>query len=217
MPEVNGVDNDMDELTASWTDDVTNNANATCVTLVQQGASAHNRRGNIIDLKSLRVTGELRCQIFQHTQAAVPPLIGGNVIRGAIARMLIIYDSRPGDVIPDLNEIIGADYDDGLTGVNVLSPLKMGEMGRFRILRDQKITMNPGAIQGVTDGTIVTLPVDVYVSLKGYQTTYKSNTNPASVADIATGAIYVYGRATENDGDTALYMWQQNARLRFCA
>lgn len=214
-PEINGMDTILDSAVNALPATVNTNV-GNCLNLVQQGASAYNRRGNIINLKSLRITGVFRLQTQGFAQAAVAnQKLAMDCIQGNTVRLLVIYDSRPGATIPVLSEIIGEDYQAG-GSVGVMSPLKMAEMGRFRILRDMKIDLNPATnFADTTGGNIMDHSVDIFVKLKGYQTTFKTQTNPATVANIATGALYCYMRTLEDPNHTMVTMLNGNARLRF--
>jgi len=174
------------------------NAAAICLNLLQMGAGSWNRVGRKVHLQSLRVRGEI---VWLLDQEATTLNYNGNTIR-----MVIVWDKQPsGGSIPTFDTIFGNTGQDGSEATTYLNPVKYDNMDRFSVLRDCVHTFvppmyNPAA--GTQNAVISRRPFDEFIQLKGREVVFSGQSNPMTIADISTGAIYIFYRAAENVTNT---------------
>jgi len=180
-------------------DTVTSNVNATCLNLIQQGAGSWNRVGRKVINKSLRIKGDV---IF--TQA--PTATG--IVESNSVRMVVVWDKQPnGGAIPNFNTIFGVTSQDGTETCIYKDPPKYDNMDRFSVLRDCVMDFAPplyNAGAGSEGFTQLSRSFDEFIPLKGREVVFLGQSNPMTIADVSTGAVYVYFRAkyavnAEND------------------
>lgn len=195
---------------ASVTHTMTNADSSHILNLIQQGAGSWNRVGRKVALHSLRL------RIDGNYSYVVAPTTGN--LYGVNMRMLVVYDNQPsGAAQPGIDDIIGVTTQSGGEGSNYLDPIKYDAMGRFTILRDKVISLNPptqntGA--GTTHSVSQSFHLDEYIKLSGLGTIFSGQSNPMTIADIASGALYVYFRKNANTG-TVEITDESRARLRY--
>jgi len=189
------------------------NGDAIVVDLVQQGAGSWNRVGRKINLKSLRVRGVVT---WTYTNQAVTGDIVGNTLR-----MVVVWDKQPsGNAIPTFDTVFGITAQDGTESSTFLAPVKYDNMDRFSVLRDVVMDFKPrffNGAGGTTDLQIEARPFDEYIELKNREVVFLGQTNPMTIADISTGALYVYFRALAaiNDVNDLAINAVSFARLRY--
>lgn len=182
-----------------------------CVNAVGPGTGYFNRVGRKIMNKSLRITGSVA---FQLTPNGTTGLLNGNWLR-----MLVVWDKQSsGASIPAFSTIFGNTDNTGMETSTYSDSLKFDNMGRFRILRDCNITLDPQT--AITTGSVNSITyirkIDEFIPLNNRVTQYSADNNPASVTDISTGALYVIFRAAENSAiSTIIVLTDCMARLRF--
>jgi hypothetical protein len=187
---------------------------------IQEGASNFNRLGRRVRLKSIHIVGNF-------TRNAVAPPGAADVKVPYMARFALVYDRQPAatGVFPTAQEI-WLQRDQQGTASNGLNwpwaAANVDNVDRFQVLRDCKFgfaTNDPlnvdqvvitVANQNFVQGTQCML----YKKLRGMETHYRSQTNPITVADISTGALYfcIYSDANAVQG-TISFRW--SARLRY--
>jgi len=189
------------------------NANIVVLNLIQPGNGSWNRHGRKATLKTLRLRG---CMTY--TNEALVTTYDSN---RSICRMVVVWDKNPNSgAIPTWDTIFGETSQTGTEDSTPLSGLKLDNTSRFRVLRD--CILEPPTVMplGAAAQAFVTsyVPFDEFIDLKGLQTVYSGETNPLTIADIASGALYVGWRAANNssnfDGWT-IGAGFANARLRF--
>lgn len=91
-----------------------------------------------------------------------------------------------------------------------------GTLFRFKVIRDCKHYVNPPSWDE-TGGSDYTIQIDEYIKLKGLSTNYSGQSAPMTIADINSGALYVYFRALFNSAgvNTILVSGTTTARLRY--
>jgi len=147
--------------------------------LIRVGASNFERIGREIKLKSLLV----------NLRFGVGATDGPNVIR-----VVVVWDTRPEDTMTTWDNIFHLQKNDGsaqLPGAGPLYPPSMATRDRFRILRDERIQINPGV------GEAGDYFCRMYVPLKGMKTTFQGTTTTPTLANISTGALYLGVRCTQ--------------------
>lgn len=186
------------------------NGNAIVLNLIQQGAASWNRVGRKAIMRSLRVRG-----YAQFTQLGTA---AGGTTQGNSMRIVVVWDKQPsGAAIPAFDNIFGITAQDGTESCpNIYCPPKYDNMDRFRVLKDvvvdQKVEGFIG--QGTNPSTVQMQQVDCYIKLGLLETVFSGQSNPMTIADISTGALYIYFRAINNNAE-ATCIFVGTARLRY--
>lgn len=187
-PELKGCDAYLEDTVINTTN---SNMSAIVVNLIQPGTGSWNRVGRKITMQSLRIKG-IAEYIFKPTTTL------GN-LEGSVMRMVVVYDRQvSGGAIPTFDTIFGTTDQAGTESTLPYDPLKYDNMGRFTVLRDVLIEANPetySSAGGTQDKVTCRYPIDEYVKLGGLETIYSGQSSPCTIADISTGALYVYFRA----------------------
>ena len=201
--EVKGVDtllNTVGQVTnaESGTDDIV------ALNLIAPGSGSFNRIGRKVSLKNIRIRGS-----FFINPGAVASAQNADVVR-----MSIIWDKQPsGAAAISWDQVFKFTPQSGTEADSLYASLRYDNMERFVVLRDQfiKVEMTHTSTV-VTTSTQNYVPFDVFVDLKGIETTFNAQTATAVVTDISTGCLYVMFRS-----ETAAAQLSQKsmARLRF--
>lgn len=201
-PEIKGCDVAVNTGT-TMTATTNTNADIFGVNFIQPGNGSWNRVGRKITMKSLRIVGALN--LVAPAATAV----------GSVVRMVVFYDKQPNSAVtPAWNEIFGSTTQDGTeAAVSTLAPLRYDVMDRFVVLRDKRYDINNQA-SGTTSMTMQ-WNIDEYIKLGNLQTVYSGQSNPCTIADINTGALYIGFRAGSILGVTQLSVNASLARLRY--
>lgn len=170
------------------------NGSAFVLNLIQQGAGSWNRVGRKVALLSARIR-------FSLTQTyALTPVT--NTFGGNQLRMVVVWDKQPsGAAIPSFDTIFGTTDQLGAEVSTILDPVRYDNMDRFSILRDCIINPEPMTIPatgGTSNSVFSYAQVDEFIKLNGRETVYSGQSNPMTIADVSTGALYVYFRAQVN-------------------
>lgn len=206
--EKKGMDTILD--IASVISSTNTNANSFVMNLIQQGTGSWNRIGRKVLLKSLRLKGWV---IFNLVPAPATGQVSSNSVR-----MVVVWDKQPNSgTIPTFDAIFGITTQDGTEVTSdVLNPPKYDNMDRFRVIKDCVIDQPAVAFQGSGSapelGTRVAF--DEYIKLKNLEVNYSNTSNPSTIADISTGALYVFFRAA-NTSATASASIDGSGRLRY--
>lgn len=208
LGEKKGVDTDL-ALTGVLNTTSTN-ANIFVANLIQQGAGSWNRIGRKTFLKSLRIKG--------HVQIQATPVIATGVMLNNALRMVVVWDKQPsGAAIPNWDAIFGITAQDGVESCpDFTCPPRYDNMDRFRVLLDRPIVANPNFVTstGSAPSNIQYVPVDEYLKLGGLECVYSGQSNPMTIADISTGALYIGFRSQNNSAGNTINT-DMVARLRF--
>jgi len=170
---------------------------------IQTGAGFYNRVGSRIEMKNLQLNG------FLGPNSAATSTTPTNL------RVLIVYDRQPTGALPVISDILQDRDQLGAASTGGLSHINLDNRDRFSILRDMRWavpTVTAGVVTGVAPGVGDTWTVNVFMKLKGLGVHYKSSTNPCTIADIATGALYAAFVAETNDSD---WVMEAGFRLRY--
>lgn len=150
---------------------------------VQTGAGFFNRVGARIEMRNLHVRGLLR-----------------NIATGIqdVMRMAIVYDRQPVGTLPVFTDIFLARTQTGATSGTGVAEVNLDNRDRFIILRDLEIYMPSvsNAANVLTNGpnypgSDQESDINMFIKLKGLGTHFKSSSNPTTIGDIATGALYM--------------------------
>jgi len=211
VAEKKGMDTDV-SLTAGNVLNTTNtNGGAFVLNLVQAGTGSWNRVGRKTHLKSVRVKG-----LVSHT--ATPNATTGAMVSNFV-RMVLVWDKQPsGAAVPSFDSIFGITAQDGTESCpDVMCPPRYDNMDRFRIIRDKTVDLNIGVVDAL--GTIrltqYICNIDEYVKLADLECVYSGQSSPMTIADISTGALYLYFRAYNNASGASECTVDAVSRLRY--
>lgn len=171
---------------------------------IQTGAGFFNRVGARVEMKNLHIRGVI-----------------GNIATGVQgnARILIVYDRQPVGALPSVQDILQSRDQAGAATTSGNSEINLDNRDRFQILRDYEVytpavTYTAGVLTNGPQfpGNDDPFDVNVFIKLKGLGTHYKSSSNPTTIADISTGALYAMFVTT---GTTDTWTFNGGFRLRY--
>jgi len=173
---------------------------------IRAGSSFFNRIGRKINLKSLR------CNFY------VAPIRAQNAID--YVRIMLIYDKQANGAFPTIADIIQSTDQAGTNSTTNMSNANLNNRDRFKILRDQRITLAAVAAgpplqpTNMFDQVSPNTNIEWFVKLGGMETQFRADSAPAVIGDIATGALLLVTL-----GDFALgvegYEMRVESRLRY--
>jgi len=190
----------------------TTNTNECCfvLNLIRPGTGSWNRIGRKVHLKSIRIVGTF--SFFTQPTAA-------GVIFQSLARYTIVWDKQPsGAAIPAFDDVFGITDQAGTESCpDVTCPPTYDNMDRFRILLDDTIKQLDIMVTsaGAGPNTTVQFPIDRYLKLPKLECVYSGQAEPQTIADISTGALYIYFRTKTNIANYATNQFDGIARLRY--
>lgn len=188
---------------------VNDNSGMIVLNLIQQGAGSWNRVGRKVNLRSLRIRGDIN-----HTQVTGAP----GLTYGQVVRCVIVWDKQPSSgTIPQWQDMFGFTAQDGTEGTSMYAPIRYDNMDRFSILRDVTYDPQPGAkAQTAPDTVVYQNTIDEYIRLGDRECVFSGQSNPMTIADISSGAIYFCVRAKINNAlNTQSAITNMTARLRY--
>lgn len=206
--EKKGMDTDLSLTPVIAT--TTTNASSFVLNLVQQGAGSWNRVGRKILNRSLRIKGVVKISMV--------PTVATGASQTNFLRMVYVWDQQPsGGAIPTFDTIFGITSQDGTESCpDVTCPPRYDNMDRFKVLHDRTYDCNTGFVMssGTAPSNSMYFPVDEFFKLGDKETVFSGQSNPMTIADISTGAIYCFLRAAVNDA-TTFVGFDGTSRLRY--
>lgn len=189
----------------------TTNSNASMFTLnlIQTGTGSWNRIGRKAHLKSLRITGTVSIRFL--------PTVATGASTNSMVRMVVVWDKQPsGNAVPLFDAIFGITDQSGAESCpDIMCPPRYDNMDRFKVIRDCRYTFNSDFQgSGTAPNMDQIISVDEYVKLGGRECVYSGQSAPMTIADISTGALYIYFRSTA-DVATSRTSMDGICRLRF--
>lgn len=172
---------------------------------IQTGAAFYNRVGSRVEMKNLHIRGQI-------TYAATATV--------AMLRMMVVYDRQPTGALPVVSDIIQTRDQTGAATTSGSSEINLDNRDRFSIIRDMQFYQPPVTY---TAGVLTNGPqfpgndnqqwdVNEFIRLRELGTHFKSSSNPTTIADIATGALYIYFITNGSDNTV---QFQGGIRLRY--
>lgn len=213
VPEKKGMDTSLSSAGSAITDTTNTNADCFVLNLVRSGAGSWERIGRKIQIQSVRLRGEA---VYNYGDAVTT----GN-IRGNKLRMVVVWDKQvSGGAIPTFDSVFGKTNQAGTESCTFDDPVKYDNMDRFSVLKDIVIDMHPNLFNGAAGTTDLNTEIysfDEYLSLSSRVTVFGGQTAPMTIADISTGALYVYFRSFLSGGSASGIEISANsfARLRY--
>lgn len=209
--EKKGMDTEIDIAFGSVLATTSTNGSSSVINLIRQGAGSWNRIGRKVKLSSVRVKGIAEFSLDNEATT--------DAIYASTLRMVLVWDKQPsGDTQPAFDEIFGRTTQDGTESTEYMDNLRYDNTGRFSVLRDVVKTINPALDNtngGSTDVVRMQCTFDEYVKLQGRESIYSGQSSPMTIADISTGALYVYFRADRNSSGQQWAIQNATARLRY--
>jgi len=205
--EVKGVDSDISQSLIATT---TTNSGIDVLNLIVPGSGSWNRIGRKTILKSVKISGSIAI-------TNTPTFATGVGRSGVVIRCCLVWDAQPVSTIPIFSAIFGSTLQAGTEQVtSIFDPIKYDGMERFRMIRDWRITNPPTTpvSQGTGPSTVDVIPVNEYVKLPRLQSNYSGQTDPQTIADIASGALYLIWRVDSTSSAVASVLTGM-ARLRY--
>jgi len=170
------------------------------INLIAPGTGSFNRIGRHIALKSFRCRIPFYCYFRTDAGGAAPTVQAPQFIRCAL-----VWDKQPSGIIPDFQTIFGTTTQDGTETASLLAPLRYDNTGRFRVLKDDVMFVEPPqqSFDSAVGGSAVIVSCDMYVKLTGLKTTFSGQSTPCTIGDISSGALYLVFRANVDTYATA--------------
>lgn len=182
----------------------------TAINLIQVGSSMFNRIGRKIEMRSIRISGQLFTATV--TRATVVP---------DYARVLIIYDRQTNGAFPTVSDILQDTDQAGTNTTEAFSGLNMNNRERFVTIMDKRFTIpqataTAGVLTNVfPQNEMYPIKIDEFRRLRGLTTHYKADSNPAVIGDVSTGGLYAVSIAQTQAAGTELFSFQFNCRLKY--
>lgn len=187
------------------------NADAFTLNLIQAGTGSWNRVGKKAYMQSVRLVGNAQYNI-------APAASTLNTVN-AVLRMVVVWDKQPSGTLPTFATIFGYTSQDGTEASNVLAPLRYDNIDRFQVLKDERVSSNSGAVVTGGTGNIYAqyFPFDCFIPLGNRETVFSGQSSPMTIADVSSGALYVFFRSTAATDDAADWSITSDsiARLRY--
>lgn len=188
------------------------NASSFMLNLIRAGVNSQNRVGRKIRLVSIRMRG-----IAFHN---VGNAVTSGDLQSNVLRMVLVWDKQPSGATPTYESIFGLTSQDGTEATTFLDPLRYDNTGRFSVIKDQVISMpirSQNTEGGTTDLIGQRYPFDVFCKLSGRETVFSGQSEPMTIADISSGALYVFFRTVLNtSGSNTVGITSDSfARLRY--
>ncbi len=207
--ELKGMDTAM-AITGPVISTTNTNADSFTLNLVEPGNGSYNRIGRKIFNKSVRISGD--CAFQGNTD----PTTGAST--DTTLRMVVVWDKQPSGVLPTFDLMFGRTDLAGAETAAVFDHLRYDNTARFQVLRDcytqSKQVPSHG---GTTNVNLSVYHFDEFIDLKNRTTVFSGDSDPVTIADISSGALYVYFRARNSTAnvvdwsvDTTMF-----SRLRF--
>lgn len=191
LPELKGVDTVID--VAGVAPQFDDTLSSFCLNLVQAGTAAWNRVGRTIRLRSVRVTGLL---IYYYKVLDQLDPIGKYTFSGTV-RMVVVWDAQPSGVMPRFQDIFGHTQQDGTTSETMFDHVRYDMMERFSVLRDTVKSSPPNvSLSDYMQFGRSEVPFDEYIELGDREVVFSGTSNPATIADVSSGAVYVFFRSS---------------------
>jgi len=160
-----------------------------------------------------RIGRKIQCQYLQ-LDVSWSPDNASTVMVQQDVRLLIFIDRQANGVAPSYADVIKDVTPNGVATSPVHGFYNQDNKQRFTILKDIKLTM-PMLVASATRDYPQGMPPlhsQYFIPLKGLTTTYNGTANPATLAEIASNAIYVMGYGAGASGAA----WNVDLKSRLC-
>jgi len=174
------------------------------VNCIQPGTGSWNRIGKKIKMKSVRYK-------FQISFQGQP----GTSTQNGTLRCVLVYDKQPSSqAVPTFNQIFGSTDQTGSESTyGIFDNLRVDNTERFSVIKDDTYTSDIQAVDA-TNGNEYQISVDTFVKLKELDTVFSGQSNPCTIADISSGALYLIMRV-DTGLNVVVNVNQSVLRLRY--
>ncbi len=190
---------------------VTTNADAFTLNLIEPGNGSYNRIGRKAFMKSVRISGLIAYQTNNDPTT--------NNSQGNMLRMVLVWDKQPSGTLPAYNVMFGRTSQAGVESAQVFDKLRYDNTARFQVLKDcyVKSKKNVSGDTGTVNLGTEVFYVDEFVELKNRTTVFSGDSDPVTIADISSGALYLFFRAQTSVANVQDFSIDpsMHARLRF--
>lgn len=150
------------------------------INLIQSGAEQWQRVGRHVILEHLKIA---------------PNFSSVDGVEAPLAATFVVYDMSPNGVLPTISTIFNGRTQAGVaTGYNYW--INPDYADRFFVLYDSRHDREN--VTNYTPTTSATQQLAIDVCLCDLPTHYKSDSSPAVIGDIATGALYICNEGNNN-------------------
>lgn len=157
------------------------------VNCVPQGATAYNRIGTKIQIKSVQFGA-----VFQ---------IAGDSASHNTVRYMLIYDQQPNGAFPALLDILSTNVS---TVPGFFSGVNMSNRSRFTVLRDRLVDLDKDTRNQVSVKEFIRCNLES-----------QFRTNTATIGDLTTGAIYLVAFCFDKSAVNYVTMQSATTRIRY--
>jgi len=174
----------------------------TLLCVPQLGSDMNNRIGRKLTVKSIYIKGRVQ------TSASITPA-GNARIPAQQARMIILIDFQPNGAEPLVSDL--------LTAATPQAQLNINNRDRFRILTDKEYVFDP-YISNTTADTAVASADNQIKLVKKYKVLNQEvifNTSTGTVADITSGAIYMFWIGSQPNSGNVDAQFIGTTRVRY--
>jgi len=209
LQTIKGVDADISQSIIATT---STNSGIDVLNLIQPGSGSWNRIGRKTVVKSVRVKGNLLWSI-------VPTFATGAGGVSSSVRGVLVWDNQPTGTIPTFDTIFGSTLQAGTEQVtSIFDPVKYDGMERFRVIREWTWDCPPPPVPSFGTGPNFqcSLALDEYIKMPGggLVSNYSGQSAPQTIADIASGALYLIWRVSTSNSATSCTL-DAMARVRY--
>jgi len=203
--EVKCVDGQVNQAAGSVLATTNTNVGIIPINTIQPGTGSWNRIGKKIKMKSIR---------WRFTASNL--LSGATGTFNNTLRVVLVYDRQSSSgAVPTFDTIFGSTDQNGTEATNtIFAPLRIDNTERFTVLKDDVYTSD-----NQTNSTLSEWEthVDQFVPLKNLDTVFSGQSNPCTIADISSGALYLIFRADANSASIGgqFVISSSNVRLRY--
>lgn len=162
-------------------------AGLTEINCVQQGATAYNRIGTKLLMKSIKFDCDL--------------ILKGSAPTTTTARLMIVYDRQPNGSFPAIASILSSNVS-GTPNFN--SGINMANRSRFLILRNQLVNLDANGEQGYHWSTFIKTKLET-----------QFGSTAGNIGDIQTGALYFVAFANASGATIFIDVSTATSRIRY--
>lgn len=182
------------------------NANIVLINIVQEGVAEYQRASRNIEMASVHINGLIEPNATAQT--------GSDFVQWAI-----IYDRQPSNAaaLPIYSTLFVDNGPTGTAASNSFASFNLDNKDRFVILRNKRICLpSSTAVAGTNPSQILSVNpmaicINEFVNLKGLVARYASTSNPITVTNVSTGALYLVTQGRYASGAQG---WSLQASLR---
>jgi len=182
--------------------------------LPKLGADYNQRNGRKVIVKSFYVKWRSFPAYMETSLVEGQNMLDVNYFPQSAARFLIVWDTQPNGIVPNISDILTQDTTSGY--VDVLSFINMDNRDRFKILVD-KFHQNGFQNTG-TEKDMRSNASNLFTGKKYKKCNLEvifNATNAGTIADISTGALYFCAIGTEQPNTHNFNVIEVNTRVRY--